>query len=220
MGSIPVRVTKKKASSCLGREVFSCIHAGNRKTALALPLGELSPQVTERVLQSILDGKVDLFAHTMKISVDIPVRESQNLQTKSRQELRTLSIISQTLGFIMLGSVQFNDQSGRSAVKVHDESTDDSLFINLHRIFTEKKIPELAFMGRHFPAKPSGIFQLAVIFWYGHIFPLRPRLARPPLPKGEASSFRWTFMLFLARRLQQETCGDGGADDAGNVGTL
>ena len=34
------------------------------RAALALPLGELSPQVTERALQSILNGCVNLFAHT------------------------------------------------------------------------------------------------------------------------------------------------------------
>ena len=49
---------------------------------LALPLGELSPQVTERVLQA-----------------------------------------------------------GRSTVKVHDESADNPLFVNLYRIFAQNKIP-------------------------------------------------------------------------------
>ena len=40
---------------------------------IALPLGELSPQVTERVLQPVLNGKVNLFAHATKISVNITV---------------------------------------------------------------------------------------------------------------------------------------------------
>ena len=52
------------------------------QAVLALPLGELSPQVTERVLQSILNGHVNLFAHTTKISVDLPVEKTQNLQAK------------------------------------------------------------------------------------------------------------------------------------------
>ena len=43
------------------------------QAALALPLGELSPQVIERALQPVLDGKVNLFAHTTKIPVNIPV---------------------------------------------------------------------------------------------------------------------------------------------------
>ena len=87
----------------------------------------------------------------------------------------------------MLRSVQFNDQFGSSTVKVHYKFANDALFVNFHRIFAEKQIPELTLMGRHFPAKPPGILQLAVIFWYGHFYPLRPRFARPPLPKGEAS---------------------------------
>ena len=125
---------------------------------LALPLGELSPQVTERVLQPLLNDKIDLFTHITEIPVNIPVGESQNLQSKRHQELRTFRIISKPLRFIMLRAIQFNDQSGRSTVKVHDESADNPLFINFYWIFVEKKVPELTLMGCHLPAKPSGIF--------------------------------------------------------------
>ena len=87
----------------------------------------------------------------------------------------------------MLGAIYFNNQLCGSAVKIHDKSADDPLFVNLHRVFAEKKIPELSFVGSHFLAKPPGIFQLAVIFWYGHILPSQS--ASPPaLPKGEPSS--------------------------------
>ena len=86
---------------------------------LALPLGELSPQVTERVLQPFSNDKINLCAHTTKIPVDIPVGESQNLQPKRHQELRTFRIISKPLRFVMLRAIQFNDKSGRSAIKVH-----------------------------------------------------------------------------------------------------
>ena len=86
---------------------------------LALPLGELSPQVTERVLQPFSNDNINLFTHITEIPVYIPVRESQNLQPKRHQELRTFSIISKPLRFIMLRAIQFNDKSGRSAIKVH-----------------------------------------------------------------------------------------------------
>ena len=66
--------------------------------------------------------------------------------------------MSKPLRFIMLRTVQFNDQFGRSAVKVHDEFADNPLSVNFYRIFSEKKIPELTFVGRHLPAKPPGIF--------------------------------------------------------------
>ena len=87
----------------------------------------------------------------------------------------------------MLGTIHLNDQLCRCTIKIYNKSADDSLFVNFRWVFAEEKIPQLAFMGRHFPAKPPGIFQLAIIFWYGHIYPLRPRFARPPLPKREAS---------------------------------
>ena len=109
----------------------------------ALPLGELSPQVTERALQPLLNDKIDLFTHITEIPVNILVGESQNLQPKRHQKLRTFRIISKPLRFIMLRAIQFNDQSGRSAVKVHDESADNPLFINFYWIFVEKKVPEL-----------------------------------------------------------------------------
>ena len=125
---------------------------------LALPLGELSPQVTERALQPFSNDKINLCAHTAKIPVDIPVGKSQNLQPKRHQELRTFRIISKPLRFIMLRAIQFNDQSGRSTVKVHDESADNPLFVNFYWISAEKKISELTLVGCHLPAKPSGIF--------------------------------------------------------------
>ena len=90
-----------------------------RGNILPLPLGELSPQVTERVLQPFSNDKINLCTHITEIPVYIPVGESQNLQTKSHQELRTFRIISKPLRFVMLRAIQFNDQSGRSAIKVH-----------------------------------------------------------------------------------------------------
>ena len=85
----------------------------------------------------------------------------------------------------MLGAIYFDNQLCRSAVKVHNKFANDSLFINLYRIFTQKKISEFALMGSHFSAKPPGIFQLAVIFWYGHIFTLSVGCADSS-PKGRA----------------------------------
>ena len=42
---------------------------------LALPLGELSPKVTERALQPLLNGKINLCADTVKIPVNVPIGE-------------------------------------------------------------------------------------------------------------------------------------------------
>ena len=83
---------------------------------------------------------------------------ADNNQPTRHQELRTFRIISKPPRFIMLRAIQFNDQSGRSTVKVHDESADNPLFINFYWIFAEKKVPELTLMGCHLPAKSPGIF--------------------------------------------------------------
>ena len=47
--------------------------------ALALPLGELSPQVTERALHPLLYDTIDLCAHAVKIFIHILIGETQNL---------------------------------------------------------------------------------------------------------------------------------------------
>ena len=166
---------------------------------LALPLGELSPQVTERVLQPFLNHKINSCTHATKIHVDIPVGESQNLQAKTRQELRTFSIISKPLGFIMLRSIHFNDQSGRSAVKVYNESADNPLFVNLHRIFAQKRYQSLRSCGvislRSRRAFSNWVLSLGTV----NVYPLRPRCARPPLPRGEARGARMNLLYTIQR---------------------
>ena len=57
----------------------------------------------------------------------------------------------------MLRTICFDNQLCRSTVKIHDKSADDPLFVNLHRVFTEKKIPKRSFVGCHLPAKPPRI---------------------------------------------------------------
>ena len=120
--------------------------------SLALPLGELSPNVTERALQALLNGNINLCAHAAKIPVDISVGKTQDLQSKRCQKCGTRRIIGHPLRLIVPRTIQFNNQPGRSTIKIYDKSPDDSLFINLHRIFAEEKIPELSFVGCHLPA--------------------------------------------------------------------
>ena len=99
----------------------------------------------------------------------------------------------------MLRTIYFDNQLCGSAVKIHDESADDPLFVNLYWVFAKKKIPELTFMGSHFPAKPPGIFQLAVIFRYGHIFTLSVLAALGHLSQRE----RQVSLSRLRRQLSQ-----------------
>ena len=76
---------------------------------LALPLGELSPKVTERVLQAFLNGDINLCAHAAKIHINISVGKTQDLQSKRCQECGTLRIIGHPLRLIVLRTIQFNN---------------------------------------------------------------------------------------------------------------
>ena len=58
----------------------------------------------------------------------------------------------------MLSTIYFDNQLCASAVKIHDKSANDPLFVNLYLVFAEKRIPEFALVGCHFPAKSPGIF--------------------------------------------------------------
>ena len=85
----------------------------------------------------------------------------------------------------MLRTVHFDNQLCRSTVKIHDKSANNPLFVNLYRVFAEKKIPELAFMVSHFPAKPPGVFQLAYCLLVWSYFTLSVGFAASS-PKGRA----------------------------------
>ena len=115
-------------------------------------MGELSPKVTERASQPLLNDMINLSAYLRKMPVNIIIGEPQHFQSQPRQELRTFGVICQCLGIIMLRTVKFNDQFGGSTVKVHDESADNPLLEDFHRIFAQKEIPELALMGCHLSA--------------------------------------------------------------------
>ena len=60
---------------------------------MALPLGELSPQVTERVVQSFLNDEINLYAHTTKIHLAWPLfplsvfAALSHLSQRERQEV-------------------------------------------------------------------------------------------------------------------------------------
>ena len=58
---------------------------------LALPLGELSPKVTERVLQAFLNGDINLCAHAAKIHMFFPLsRLRRQLSQRESQAPRVM----------------------------------------------------------------------------------------------------------------------------------
>ncbi len=153
---------------------------------LALPLGELSPQVTERDPAAFFRMIRSICVHTPRKSLSISRLENRRISTKRHQELRTFRIISKPLRFIMLRAIQFNDQSGRSTVKVHDESADNPLFVNFYWIFAEKRYQSLRSWGVISLRSRRAFSNWVLSFGIVMVCPLRPRYARPPLPKGEA----------------------------------
>ena len=91
------------------RFVMLLYHMAQLQAApLALPLGELSPKVTERALQAVLNGDINLCAHAAKIHINISVGKTQNLQSKRCQKCGTLRIIGRPLRLIVLRTIQFN----------------------------------------------------------------------------------------------------------------
>ena len=67
-------------------------------------------------------------------------------------------ILGHPLKLITLRTIHINDQSGNCAVKIHDKSANNSLLVNFHRIFAEKKIPEFVSVWCHLSSKPPRIF--------------------------------------------------------------
>ena len=87
----------------------------------------------------------------------------------------------------MLRTIYFDNQLCRSTVKIHDKSANDPLFVNLYRVFAEKKIPELALMGRISLRSRRAFSNWLLSF--GMVIFLPSQSASPPaLPKGEPST--------------------------------
>ena len=62
-----------------------------RQQPLALPLGELSPKVTERGLQAFLNGDINLCAHAAKIHMFFPLsRLCRQLSQRESQVPRVM----------------------------------------------------------------------------------------------------------------------------------
>ena len=71
----------------------------NEVQPLALPLGELSPQVTERVVQSFLNDEINLYAHTTKIHLAWPLFPLSVFASLSHLSQRARQ------GMLVLGSI-------------------------------------------------------------------------------------------------------------------
>lgn len=82
----------------------------------------------------------------------------------------TLRIIGHPLRLIVLRTIQFNNQLGRSTIKVCDKSPDDSLFINLHRIFAEERYQSFRSWGvislRNRRAFSSWLLSFGMVIFY------------------------------------------------------
>ena len=126
---------------------------------LALPLGELSPKVTERAFQALLNGHINLLAHPTKFSVNLPVGKSQNFQAQSGQKRGAFYIICHPLRLIVLGTIHFDNQLCSSAVKVYNEFADDSLLISSPGICGGKETRAFAH-GASSPCVTAGRFPI------------------------------------------------------------
>ena len=86
MGGVLVRqLTERICAEALRFLCYYEIWRSCRQPPLAPPLGELSPKVTERALQALLNGNINVFAHTAKISINISVGKTQNIQSRRCQ---------------------------------------------------------------------------------------------------------------------------------------
>ena len=84
--------------------------------------------------QNILTDTAEIFRYR-------PFGITQNFQPQCFQCAITLSVSSIACRFKVLGTVQFDDQSGLSTVEIHDKFADDLLSVDCHRQTFEEIIP-------------------------------------------------------------------------------
>ena len=105
----------------------------------------------------------------------------------------------------MLGTIQFQNQAGFGAVKIHNIGTKDALPAKLNRIFSQKLIPQCIFFLSGLFAKrlrilcESFVLSHSVLQIDGAAPLIRHGFAVPPSPKGEGFSQGISFLGFMYR---------------------
>ena len=105
---------------------------------------------------SLFDGSVDVFAHAPKITVDFVIRNTQNTKAILLQKSSPHSILYLVCIFIVLRTVQFNDQLGFGAIEIHDIPSQHLLAHEPVRMVAEKIIPQVPFLLGHAFSKLLG----------------------------------------------------------------
>ena len=81
---------------------------------------------------------VNILTDPIKPNIDICIRVAHNLQSQCIQIFCSFLIIFSPLAFVVLRAIQLYDKFCAGTVKVHNIRANNSLFVNFHRIFTQK----------------------------------------------------------------------------------
>ena len=94
---------------------------------------------------------------TLKMGVHIVIAEAKHLKTEAVKISGSRLIPGLLLRLIMLGAIDFNDELVPGSVKIDDIIAELLLPAELGGAGTEVVVPEMALLGRHFPAQLAGI---------------------------------------------------------------
>ena len=116
-------------------------------TSLSLYSGDL-PKVF-----ALLHMQQDIHTNVPETLVDIAVAVAEYEEAQAIQRGVPLLIADLSFLFVVLGTIDFDDDSGGWDVEVNDEGADDLLAFCLDTLWLEELIPEVFFLARHFTAE-------------------------------------------------------------------
>ena len=101
----------------------------------------------------------DIFANLLESRIHVRVRVAQDSQTDPCKIPVALVVFFEPCVFIMLGSVQFNGKSSRTAIKIHDEVADDLLPPKSNRLLLQEVEPQVSLFFGHVLSEIPGILK-------------------------------------------------------------
>ena len=99
----------------------------------------------------------------LKMDVHVVIAEAEYSKAETVEVGSSRFIPSRLFRLVVLGTVDFNDEPVPGTVKIDDVIAELLLPPELSGAGTEVVVPEMALLGRHFPAKFPGIGLVAAI---------------------------------------------------------
>ena len=101
---------------------------------------------------------VNVCTNIFKVLVNVFVYKTKNINTKTVKIIGSFFVIIYPVGDVMLGTVDFYNKLCLAAIKIDYIISNNTLPVELNRVFFKKIIPQMTFFRGHVFSEVFGIF--------------------------------------------------------------